>query len=61
MDTGTKSQDDNLVFKIPFNKEAGVKSVNTLKKLNFKTNLHLIFSVNQALIASNIKTDYICH
>lgn len=54
-----KSQDENLVFKIPFCK-AGVKSVNELRKLNFRTNLHLIFSINQALIASNIKTDYIC-
>ena len=53
------SQDDNLIFKIPFSKE-GVKAVNKLKKLNFKTNLHLIFSINQALIASNINSDYIC-
>ena len=53
------SQDDNLIFKIPFSKQ-GVQAANKLKKLNYKTNLHLIFSINQALIASNIKSDYIC-
>jgi len=53
------TQDNDLVFKIPFSK-AGVASVNNLKNLNYKTNLHLIFSINQALIASNIRSDYIC-
>jgi len=54
-----KTKDKDLVFKVPFNK-AGVAAVKKLKEKNFKTNLHLIFSVNQALLASVVNTDYIC-
>tara|TARA_Y100000034_G_scaffold121000_1_gene164683 strand:- start:215 stop:1234 length:1020 start_codon:yes stop_codon:yes gene_type:complete len=54
------TEDTNLVFKVPFNVE-GVKAVNTLKnELGYKTNLHLIFSANQALISSCVNSDYIC-
>lgn len=56
----TQSRDDNLVFKIPFSIE-GIKAINVAKQsLRVKTNLHLIFSTNQALISSNVKSDYIC-
>ena len=54
-----KTQDDNLVFKVPFNK-AGVTAVKKLKKKKYKTNLHLIFSVNQTLLAAAVEADYIC-
>ena len=54
-----KTKDEDLVFKVPFNK-AGVTAVKKLKEKNFKTNLHLIFSINQALLASVVNTDYIC-
>lgn len=55
----TYSSDNNLVFKIPFSPE-GVEAVSILKSKNFKTNLHLIFSVNQALLSSGVNSDYIC-
>jgi len=54
--------DCNLVFKFPFT-EAGVKAVHKLKHdcLNSaRTNMHLIFSHNQALIATKVGSDYIC-
>tara|TARA_Y100001973_G_C5205790_1_gene341494 strand:- start:3132 stop:3782 length:651 start_codon:yes stop_codon:yes gene_type:complete len=54
-----KTQDDNLVFKVPFNK-AGVTAVKKLKEKKYKTNLHLIFSVNQTLLAAAVEADYIC-
>jgi len=49
----------NLVFKIPFS-QAGVKAAKHLLDMGHKTNLHLIFSINQALIASAIESTYIC-
>ncbi len=49
----------NLVFKVPFSLE-GIKAVNQLQKDGFRTNLHLIFSINQSLIASEVGSDYIC-
>jgi len=49
----------NLVFKIPFS-EGGVEAANHLIKMGHKTNLHLIFSINQAIIASSINSTYIC-
>jgi len=57
-----KSVDYNLVFKIPFTEE-GVRAVYEIKHncLNtIRTNIHLIFSHNQALIATKAKSDYIC-
>jgi len=49
----------NLVFKIPFT-ESGVEAANNLIQMGHKTNLHLVFSLNQALIATAIKSTYIC-
>lgn len=54
----TKENED-IVFKIPFTK-AGVKAVHILKKSNIKTNLHLIFSHNQVMLAVAVGSDYIC-
>lgn len=57
-----RRSDHNLVFKIPFT-EAGVEAVHSLKHncLNAtKTNMHLVFSHNQALIATKVRSDYIC-
>lgn len=52
--------DDNLVFKIPFT-EAGVEAVSYVKYHTCeKTNMHLVFSHNQALIATKVGSDYIC-
>ena len=49
----------NLVFKIPFSEE-GVKAAKHLKNNKYSTNLHLIFSVGQAIISSTINSNYIC-
>lgn len=49
----------NLVFKIPFSEE-GVKAAKFLKKNKYSTNLHLIFSVGQAIISSSVDSNYIC-
>lgn len=49
----------NLVFKIPFT-ESGVEATKHLIDMGYKTNLHLVFSLNQALIATAIKSTYIC-
>jgi len=57
-----RSVDNNLAFKIPFT-EAGVEAVYEIKHswLNAtKTNMHLVFSHNQALIATKVGSDYIC-
>ena len=54
-----KSRDSNLVFKIPFSTE-GVSATKKLKDMNLKTNLHLIFSKNQALLSSCVGSTYIC-
>ena len=54
-----KTNDSNLVFKIPFS-EHGVGACKELIKNNIKTNLHLIFSINQAMLAASIKSTYIC-
>ncbi len=53
------TNDSNLVYKIPFSK-SGLKSVTNLRKLGFRTNLHLVFSLNQALLSSSVNSDYIC-
>lgn len=55
----TKSRDRNLVFKIPFGEE-GIQATKTLIKNKKKTNLHLIYSLNQALLAASIGSTYIC-
>ena len=54
-----KTNDSNLVFKIPFN-ECGVSACKELLMKKIKTNLHLIFSINQAMLAASIKSTYIC-
>jgi transaldolase len=63
-----KSKDDSLVFKIPFTEE-GVEAVYEFKSgkvhrisglPSIKTNMHLIFSHNQAIIASIVGSDYVC-
>jgi transaldolase len=54
-----KTKDTNLVFKIPFS-EGGVAACNVLSSKGLKTNLHLIYSINQALLASTVEATYIC-
>ena len=49
----------NLVFKIPFSEE-GVKAAKYLIKKKYSTNLHLIFSISQAIISASINSNYIC-
>ena len=49
----------NLVFKIPFSEE-GVKASKYLIGKKYSTNLHLIFSISQAIISSSINSNYIC-
>jgi len=49
----------DLVFKIPFS-EDGVAAARTLIERGYKTNLHLVYSVNQALISAVIRSTYIC-
>jgi len=49
----------NLVYKIPFS-HAGVEAAKKTISTGKKTNLHLIYSFNQALIAANINSTYIC-
>jgi len=54
-----KTGDNDLVFKIPFSEE-GVAASSELEKNGYVTNLHLVFSVNQALISSRVNASYIC-
>lgn len=54
-----KTDDNDLVFKIPFSEE-GIAASKELIDKGFKTNLHLIYSVNQALLAAAIKATYVC-
>ena len=49
----------NIIFKIPFT-ESGVEATSNLSKIGYKTNLHLIYSVTQALIAEQSGATYIC-
>jgi transaldolase len=49
---------DNVVIKIPMTKE-GMKAVNVLSKEGIKTNVTLIFSANQALIAAKAGATYV--
>lgn len=48
----------NMVVKIPMTKE-GIKAVKELSKLNIKTNVTLIFSATQALIAAKAGANYV--
>ncbi|MBN2533688.1 MAG: CBS domain-containing protein [Spirochaetales bacterium] len=50
---------DNIVSKIPVSKN-GIRAVKALKDLGIRTNIHLIFSVNQAILAARSGADYIC-
>lgn len=47
----------NVVFKAPMMPE-GLKAVRALKKLGIKTNVTLVFSANQALLAAKAGADY---
>ncbi len=49
---------DNVVVKIPMTIN-GLKAVNALTKKNIKTNVTLIFSANQALLASKAGATYV--
>ena len=48
----------NMVVKIPMTAE-GMKAVNVLSKENIKTNVTLVFSVNQALLAALAGATYV--
>jgi transaldolase len=48
----------NVVIKIPMTVE-GVKAVQTLSKLRIKTNVTLVFSANQALLAAKAGATYV--
>jgi transaldolase len=48
-----------LVFKIPITNE-GLKATYHLHKINEKTNVHLIYTLNQAYLAAEAGADYIC-
>jgi len=54
-----KTSDKNLVFKIPFT-DYGVAATMELISNNLKTNLHLIYSLNQAILAATVRSTYIC-
>jgi transaldolase len=49
---------NNIVIKIPMTKE-GLKAVSTLSKEGIKTNVTLVFSPNQALLASRAGATYV--
>lgn len=49
---------DNVVVKIPLT-EKGLKAVKRLKPLGIKTNVTLVFSPNQALLAAKCGADYV--
>ena len=49
---------DNVVIKVPINLE-GLKVVKTLTELNIKTNVTLIFSPSQALLAAKAGATYV--
>lgn len=54
-----KTNDSDLVFKIPFS-EQGLSACKEFVKSGIKTNMHLIYSINQAILAAAIKSTYIC-
>lgn len=49
---------DNVVVKVPLNAE-GLKTVNALSARGIKTNVTLIFSANQALLAARAGASYV--
>jgi transaldolase len=49
---------DNVVVKIPMS-SVGLKAINMLTKKNIKTNVTLIFSANQALLAAKAGATYV--
>ena len=49
----------NVVSKIPFNPDS-IKAVKYLSEAGIKTNVHLIFSLNQAIMASLAGATYVC-
>ena len=49
---------DNVVVKIPMS-AAGLKAINSLSKRGIKTNVTLIFSANQALLAAKAGATYV--
>jgi len=49
---------DNICIKIPMTKE-GLKAVNHLKSINIKTNVTLIFSPAQAILAAKAGADFV--
>ena len=56
--TGTPCE-HNIVSKIPFN-EPGLEAVSILSKESIKTNVHLVYSVNQAVLAARSGANYVC-
>lgn len=50
---------ENIVVKIPVTKD-GLKAVNALKQKNIKTNVTLIFSPIQALLAARAGATFVC-
>lgn len=48
----------NIVIKIPIN-QAGLRAVHLLRKENIKTNVTLVFSINQALMAAQAGASYV--
>tara|TARA_R100000908_G_scaffold27122_1_gene12408 strand:+ start:41 stop:679 length:639 start_codon:yes stop_codon:yes gene_type:complete len=55
----THSNDPDLVYKIPFSPN-GIEACNTAILNGDKTNMHLIFSHNQAIICDTVNSTYIC-
>ncbi len=49
---------DNVIVKIPMS-SGGLKAIHTLTKKNIKTNVTLIFSANQALLAAKAGATYV--
>ncbi len=49
---------DNICIKIPMTKE-GLKAVNHLKSINIKTNVTLVFSPAQAILAAKAGADFV--
>ena len=49
---------DNVIVKIPMS-SGGLKAIHTLTKKNIKTNVTLIFSANQALLAAKAGAAYV--
>ena len=55
----TENVNNQIVYKIPFSME-GVKATSILSKEGFKTNLHLIYTINQAMLSLAARSTYIC-